>query len=151
MLNINGFTWPLMISYHMLYVEMFSQYSRPYIWSPLFSNCYWSWVKAMDIRTDTRLAPSRWETLLRSNVISHWLGINLESALDMFYHACVDLDVLHSNASRQILLILSPWDQGITLGRQKNTCVLHVVNIITADVLGPLLWTWINLNSSTDK
>ena len=30
---------------------------------------------------DTRLAPSQWETLLQSNVVSHWLGTNLESAL----------------------------------------------------------------------
>ena len=28
-----------------------------------------------------RLAPSQWETLLQSNTTSHWLGANLESAL----------------------------------------------------------------------
>ena len=33
------------------------------------------------VRTDTRLAPSRWETSLQSNAVSHWLGANLESAL----------------------------------------------------------------------
>ena len=31
---------------------------------------------------DSRLAPSQWETSLQSNVISHWLGANLESALN---------------------------------------------------------------------
>ena len=32
-------------------------------------------------RTDSRLAPSQWEMLLQSNAVSHWLGTNLESAL----------------------------------------------------------------------
>ena len=32
-------------------------------------------------RADSRLAPSQWETSLRSNAVSHWLGANLESAL----------------------------------------------------------------------
>ena len=32
-------------------------------------------------RTDSRFAPSQWETSSQSNVVSHWLGANLESAL----------------------------------------------------------------------
>ena len=32
-------------------------------------------------RADSRFAPSQWETALQSNVVSHWLGTNLESAL----------------------------------------------------------------------
>ena len=32
-------------------------------------------------RADCRLAPSRWETSLQSNTVSHWLGVNLESTL----------------------------------------------------------------------
>ena len=32
-------------------------------------------------RADSRLAPSQWETLLQSNAVSHWLGLNLESAI----------------------------------------------------------------------
>ena len=35
-------------------------------------------------RTDSRLAPSQWETSLQSIAVSHWLGANLESAL-LFY------------------------------------------------------------------
>ena len=30
---------------------------------------------------DSRFAPSQWETSLQSNVVSHWLGASLESAL----------------------------------------------------------------------
>ena len=37
------------------------------------------------IRADSRFVPSRWETSLQSNVVSHWLGANLESALLMTF------------------------------------------------------------------
>ena len=33
------------------------------------------------IKSDSRLAPSQWETSLQSNAVSYWLGANLESAL----------------------------------------------------------------------
>ena len=33
------------------------------------------------VRADSRCAPSQWETSLQSNTVSHWLGVNLESAL----------------------------------------------------------------------
>ena len=35
----------------------------------------------MYVRADSRLAPNQWETSLQSNAVSHWLGVNLESAL----------------------------------------------------------------------
>ena len=34
-------------------------------------------------RADFRFAPSQWETSLQSNTVSHWLGANLESALNV--------------------------------------------------------------------
>ena len=33
------------------------------------------------LKADTRFAPSQWETSLQSNVVSHWLCANRESAL----------------------------------------------------------------------
>ena len=33
------------------------------------------------VRSDSRLAPSQWETALLCNDVSHWLGANLESSL----------------------------------------------------------------------
>ena len=33
-------------------------------------------------RAHSRLVPSQWETSLQSNAVSHWLGANLESALN---------------------------------------------------------------------
>ena len=35
----------------------------------------------MQTTADSRFTPSQWETSLQSNAISHWLGTNLESAL----------------------------------------------------------------------
>ena len=35
-----------------------------------------------DDRGESRLAPSQWETSLQSNAVSHWLGANLDSALE---------------------------------------------------------------------
>ena len=40
---------------------------------------YW-WI-ICNIRADSRFAPSKWETSLQSNAVSHWLGANLESTL----------------------------------------------------------------------
>ena len=36
-------------------------------------------------RVDSRLTPSQCETSLQSNAVSHWLGANLESALELCY------------------------------------------------------------------
>ena len=38
----------------------------------------------MYIRTDTRFAPSQWETTLLCNDVSHWLGASLTSALYIY-------------------------------------------------------------------
>ena len=38
-----------------------------------------------NIRADSRIAPSQWETPLQSNAVCHWLGANLEIALIDFY------------------------------------------------------------------
>ena len=50
--------------------------------------CFLSWLYACvwsKFRADSRLAPSQWETSLQSNVISHWLCTNLESALKLMF------------------------------------------------------------------
>ena len=35
-------------------------------------------------RADSRFVPSQWETPLQSNTVSHWLGANLETALQNY-------------------------------------------------------------------
>ena len=44
-------------------------------------------------KTDSRFAPSQWETSLQSNAVSHWLGANQESALLSY---CIIVYVLHA-------------------------------------------------------
>ena len=40
------------------------------------------WPRLMTpYRADSRFAPSQWETALLCNDVSHWLGVNLETAL----------------------------------------------------------------------
>ena len=50
----------------------------------LVTHTTWSpWIPGGQDKTraDSRFVPSQWETALRSNAVSHWLGTNLESAL----------------------------------------------------------------------
>ena len=44
-------------------------------------SCLWDLQWPIWLRADSTLAPSQWETSLQSNAVSHWLGVNLESAL----------------------------------------------------------------------
>ena len=42
-------------------------------------------IQCAELRADTRLAPSQWETSLQSNAVSHWLDANLESAVELLF------------------------------------------------------------------
>ena len=44
-------------------------------------------------RADSRFVPSQWETSLQSNAVSHWLGANLESALNVKYEEVMTLSI----------------------------------------------------------
>ena len=48
-------------------------------WEFFFLPCYY--LRLYCSRADSRFAPCQWETSLQSNVVSHWLGATLESAL----------------------------------------------------------------------
>ena len=55
---------------------------------PMLTNHQWGFVAFIlsEVnftvnRADSRLAPSQWETSLQSNLVSHWLGANLELVL----------------------------------------------------------------------
>ena len=41
-----------------------------------------------NLRTGSRFAPIQWETALLCNDVSHWLGVNLESAQDLQLVTC---------------------------------------------------------------
>ena len=46
--------------------------------------CIIDYIYSRVFQADSRFAPSQWETSLLSNVVSHWLGVNLESALVLY-------------------------------------------------------------------
>ena len=48
-------------------------------------NKRWKDRNVSNFRADFRLEPSQWETLLQSNAGSHWLGTDLEIALNLFF------------------------------------------------------------------
>ena len=61
-------------------------------------------ISVTNIRTDSRFAPSQWETPLLCNDISHWLGTNLESTLkyiEKFDHSFCHFSCLQHGKVRQ--------------------------------------------------
>ena len=76
-----------------------------------------SGIKLMD---DSRPVPSQWETSLQSNAVFHWLGTNLDSALDLVISRrlfCmtsslqqkVMLIYLHLQKRRRQLVVSTVW------------------------------------------
>ena len=63
----------------------------------LKSQTMWLFVQELDQadikenRADSRLEPSQWKTSLQNNTLSHWLGANLESALENIKALCYRL------------------------------------------------------------
>ena len=55
------------------------------------------------LKDDSRLPPSQWEMSLQSNAVSHWLGINLDSAL--FFVLCMCISIQYTS----VRVFLTPW------------------------------------------
>ena len=65
---------------------------------------------AIQFRADSRLVPSQWETLLQSYAVSHWLGANLESALELHLFSSSplvysDWQALKTNSSVSVFML----------------------------------------------
>ena len=54
-----------------------------------------TWVKPKTRRTDSRFAPSQWETALLCNDVSHWLSASLESAMKTILRVLFALILLY--------------------------------------------------------
>ena len=71
-----------------------------------------SWKGICNTRADFWLAPSQWETSLQSNTVSHWLGANLQSALQ---HGPVITPLriycLQNTLERHFHFIYLPWSR----------------------------------------
>ena len=72
----------------------------------------------MQYRADSRLAPSQWEMLLQSKAISHWLGTNIEPALQ-YNDKWQSMNRSTSEQHEDKWLIHWKWFHGQKL---ENTC-----------------------------
>ena len=68
----------------------------------------------INITANSRFAPSQWETSLQSNDVSHWLGANLESALDMVHvhskpNDCAEYESVTWNGVGSGVMTLRGW------------------------------------------
>ena len=81
-------------------------------------------------RADSRLAPSQWETSLQRNAVSHWLGVNLESALIQYRRSPFTVSQ-HSPQRRAICLLfraVQDWQWPLKNGwnsHQSHDPTLH--------------------------
>ena len=60
--------------------------------------------KVSYFKADSRFVPSQWETSLQSNAVSHWLGANLESAMDL--NTSVPTNVLAPNGVEPLVVMV---------------------------------------------
>ena len=72
----------LTFSFTKMRLKVSSAKWRPFCLGLNMLNQWWS--SSLIQRTDSRFAPSQWETPLESNAISHWLRANLESTLKVY-------------------------------------------------------------------
>ena len=98
----SSLTWTIHIKWESLLYVMFWTTSQRLIrmiieiifaqWLPTIyrHGLYYGDAVGTNYRTESRFAPSQWETALLCNVVSRWLGASLESALNyMMKHNCV--------------------------------------------------------------
>ena len=87
-------------------------------------------------RADLRVALSQWETSLPSNVVSHWLGANLESALtelNIWLLSCIN-----DNNLEQCQCVLSDTNMSVGLETCDRVSLIHPRNIQMISVMGPV-------------
>ena len=86
----------------------------------------------IDFRADSRFVPSQWETVLLCNDTSHWLGTNLESALEF-------ISMFDDPGIISLWFIFDGGDDG-GLGFFLQFLALHLTSIIM-DVIFLCLFT----------
>ena len=97
------------------------------------------------LKADSRLAPSQWETSLQSNVVSHWLGANLESALQTADYAFQSLfpssHSLWSNLLQICIHLLA--EATLSSGRlQSHSFLGSMIQVVQKLCLCALHVTW---------
>ena len=105
-------------------------------------------------KADSRFAPSQWEMPLQSNVISHWLGANLESAFapsqwEMPLQSNVISHWLGTNLESALSTSLRVRSELCVVSSMSDLYSTIVTGTYHSD--GPLLSSWFNIDSNMDK
>ena len=87
--------------------------------------------RSIQIRADSRLAPSQWEASLQSKAVSHWLGTNPESALQMI----ITLHTWCYSGRRYLRHLLVIWLKPSLSIEYATKCPLFIVLFET-------IWFW---------
>ena len=97
------------------------------------------WSQLNESKADSRLLPSQWETSLQYNVVSHWLGANLEATLESINMSMVPT----SNSSNIHISTGRIWRFSVLAVLQTRfiTPTLHLIRkdrcrVITEDIEG---------------
>ena len=80
-------------------------------------------------RIDSMFAPNQWEATLLCNDVSHWLGANLESALDLAYIIAEGI----TKCRAQGLQCDSSYQTIFQVTMRKTYCDSRKLNIINTD------------------
>ena len=89
-------------------------------------------------RADSRLAPSQWETALQSNTVSHWLGANPESALQLYQSFICQIFQKKPKHVFAIYMIPPHWHGTSSWNPSScktGTYLYYIVNIMADDDL----------------
>ena len=62
-----------------------------------------------DHRVESRFAPSRWETALLCNDVSHWLGASIKLGLDYVFSSGLVVRYIYSYSSRFLYCYCGNW------------------------------------------
>ena len=93
----------------------------------------WSFEIGYSRMADSRLAPSQRETSLQSNAVSHWLGANLESALNCIIPArhAYTQPVLCGDVARRELRTVADGEKNANNGIlcQNHSSIENIIKI----------------------
>ena len=83
----------------------------------------------MNIRVDSEFAPSQWETSLLCNDVSHWLGANLELALDIFTRVLCRKNLNGDETINLYIFVFAEKCPNITIYENMDVKLYQIYNL----------------------
>ena len=105
-------------------------------------------------RADSRFAPSQWKTLLQSNVVSHWPGASLESALMFKYLLQIEflstceivlrwMPQNYFDDKSALVKVLMAWYHQVTWANVEPDLCRYMASLLGTKSLPWLLTPWL--------